>query len=125
MPGLLGRLSAARQPGEAALCPELAFGEIVDAYRHNDEVVAEHVDAAALALGWASARLCELLNPALLVLAGPLNLLGPRFADGIATALNEHLAPGEAPSLAASHLDSFAAAIGAAAVGLHYWRPER
>lgn len=74
--------------------------------------------------GWAVAQMVQLIDPELVVLAGPLTLLGDLYFDIVkATALEFESEYHPSLTIKGSELGEFAGAVGAAALALERWTP--
>ncbi|MFW6044301.1 MAG: ROK family transcriptional regulator [Planctomycetota bacterium] len=106
---------------------EMMFGDVLNALRERDGLATQHRDAAGVALGWAAARLNELLDPELFVLSGSIIALGGGFVEVVRDTLASQVGPDRTavPHFAITELGEHAGAIGAAAVALHHWKPDR
>lgn len=131
IPGFIGQVeqSAKATPDSSlsTVSGELMFGDYLKALRECDALATQHRDAAGIAMGWAAARLSELLDPDLFVLSGSIIALGQGFVGVIRETLASQLGPdrGGVPPVAMTELGGHAGAMGAAAVALHHWKPDR
>lgn len=100
---------------------------IRDAYHGGDPLTRRVVTAAAGSLGWAVAHLCFCLAPERIILAGPLAELGHDFVEPIREAAAQCFAGSgmRPPEIALSTLGPLSGALGAAALCLDQWKPER
>jgi len=128
---VVAALERARQSKEKSLLSAheqpLAFADIVRASAQRDRLTVEVVEVAADALGWAVAQLALALNPAQVILAGPLTLLGETLLDPLRQRAEEILrtAGGSVPAIVNSTMGEYSGAVGAAALAVDAWQPTR
>lgn len=131
IPGLLERVEESLERCTDSVLNEtggaVLFGDLLRARRTGDELAVAHTDSAAIGLGWAAARLAELVDPELFVVSGPVLSLGEDFVQTLSRTLTVQFGPDgrQPPPVVASELGEYAGAMGAAAVALHHWTPER
>lgn len=128
---ILAALERARQAGEKTVLPApgqpLVIADVIRAAQLRDKVTVQILELVAEVLGWAVAQLSLALNPSLVILAGPLTLLG----DILLLPLRDHasqlleMASAETPTIANSTMGEFSGALGAAALAVHEWKPAR
>jgi predicted NBD/HSP70 family sugar kinase len=85
------------------------------------------IQAAADMLGRAVGEITFALNPARVILAGPLTLLGETLLQPLRARVEQILGTYEAdmPVIVNSTMGEFNGALGAAALAVHQWRPTR
>lgn len=103
----------------------LSLQDIAHAVQLRDALCIDVVTEAAVVLGHAVGQLVLIMDPAKIILAGPLSALGETFLkpfrDGVAQRLK---ASGSAvPEIENSTMGEYCGALGAAALALHEWRP--
>lgn len=103
----------------------LSVTDIVNACQQRDALTVRATGEAAGALGWAIAQLSLVLDPAKVVLAGPLTALGEMFLQPLRARTDRVLKPSGAPvpEIVNSTMGEFSGALGAAALALHEWKP--
>lgn len=112
-------LSAHEQP--------LVFADVVRAASQQDRLTLQVIEAAADMLGWAVSELALALNPSLVILAGPLTLLGDTLLHPLRRRAEEILqaSGGDVPEIVGSLMGEHGGALGAAALAVHEWKPAR
>jgi predicted NBD/HSP70 family sugar kinase len=101
--------------------------EVLRAARRSDPLVTKVLNQTAAYLGRTICQINLLLNPELIIIAGPLAELEDAFLKPIRD-LVEQLTPklhGRVPRIEASQIGEFGGAMGAAALALHHWTPTR
>lgn len=125
---VLGRLADAVRSGrETSLVlkrQRITLDDALEAARAGDELTREVLEQSARAVGRAIAQFSQLLNPAKVIVAGPLAELGDVFLQPMRQVVADltaapHNTP---PAVVASQLGAYAGAIGAAALAVHRWR---
>ena len=111
-----------RHPGEPLL-----FADVVRAAQLRDKLTGQVIEVAADMLGWAVAKLSLALNPSMVILTGPLTLLGDSLLKPLRERAEELLKLGGdgAPAIVNSTMGEFSGALGAAALAVHEWKPVR
>jgi glucokinase len=128
---ILAALERARQAGEKTVLPSagepLVFADVVHAAQLRDKLTVQTLEVAAEALGWAVSQLALALNPSLVILAGPLTLLGDTLLQPLRKHAQELLksSGAETPTIVNSTMGEFSGALGAAALAVHEWKPAR
>jgi glucokinase len=99
--------------------------DLVSACQQRDALAVKVTDEAAGALGWAIGQLSLALDPAKVVLSGPLTALGEMFLAPVRARVDRILSPSGArsPEILNSSMGEFSGALGAAALALHQWSP--
>lgn len=104
-----------------------SIDELLLAARQKDDLVERILQRAAECLGRTICQINLLLNPELIIVAGPLAQLEDQFLSPIRKIV-ERLTPplhGRVPRIIASQIGDFAGALGAATLAVHDWRPPR
>ena len=128
---ILGALERARQAREKSILSRQAqapsFTDVVRAAQQRDTLTVQVIQAAADMLGRAVGQLIFALNPARVILAGPLTLLGETLLQPLRARVEQILGTYEAdmPVIVNSTMGEFNGALGAAALAVHQWRPTR
>ncbi len=99
---------------------ELTFDDIVQAVQAGDALARSLIEDAARVHGWAVGELVALFDPQKIIFAGPLAELGEAFLAPVRKA-----AAVDGVEITASTLGRYNGALGAAALALHQWRPQR
>lgn len=109
----------------AACKPPLSVMDVVNACQQRDNLAIKVTVEAAAALGWAIGQLTLALDPAKIVLAGPLTALGEMFLQPLRTRVTQVLGAATtlSPEIVNSTMGEFSGALGAAALALHEWKP--
>ena len=105
----------------------IAIEEVVRAVQQRDPLALLIVGEVAKCLGWAVSQLLLAVDPKKIVLAGPLTMLGENLLQPL-RAVVDSLAPAENPRTADivnSTMGEFIGALGAAALAVHEWKPQR
>lgn len=99
--------------------------EVVKACQQQDPLTVQVTGEAAAALGWAIGQLTLAVDPAKVVLAGPLTALGEMFLQPLRARIDRLLQPSgtRTPEVVNSTMGEFSGALGAAALALHEWKP--
>jgi len=126
---IIGALERARLAGRktvlSARTEPLTFGDVLEAARQRDPLTLQVIEVAAGALGWAVGELTLALNPSLVIMAGPLTLLGEimlrPLRDYAQDVLQESGA--DVPAIVNSTMGEYSGALGAAALAVHEWKP--
>jgi predicted NBD/HSP70 family sugar kinase len=106
---------------------ELPFRSLVHGFSHGDKLSVAALAGAAAAMGWCAARITDLAAPERIIISHPFNSLGEGFIKQVQDTLLAHasLRQKPFPQVTASALADYIGAMGAAAVALHHWRPQR
>ncbi len=109
-------------PGRKA---PLSVLDIVNACQQRDALTVRVTEEAAAALGWAVGQLSLVVDPAKVILAGPLTALGEMFLQPLRARVERmfELSGTRPPEIANSTMGEFSGALGAAALALHEWKP--
>lgn len=105
----------------------ISMEDIVRAVQQRDPLALLVINEAAKCLGWAISQLLLAVDPAKIMLAGPLTLLGDHLLQPL-RAVTESLTPAETRTTAEivnSTMGEFIGALGAAALAVHEWKPAR
>jgi predicted NBD/HSP70 family sugar kinase len=102
----------------------LEFDAWVDAVRKGDKHALLALREVSAIHGWAVAQMVQLIDPEMVVLAGPLTTLGEAYLDGVTKTAQEFESDYH-PNVAIriSELGEYGGAVGAAALALERWRP--
>jgi glucokinase len=105
----------------------IALADILSAVQQRDVLTTTVVGEAARCFGWAIAQLSLVTDPEKIILAGPLTALGDVFLRPLRTTAESVLTPAElrVPEIVNSTMGEFSGALGAAALAVHEWKPER
>jgi glucokinase len=127
---ILNQLAAAVANGrKSVLSGRPSRGLTVDdlsrAARDGDQLVLEKLQGAGEILGRTICQMSLLLNPEMVIVAGPLAELGDLFLDPMRQAAARHTPALHArtPRIVASQLGQYSGALGAAAQAVHQWEP--
>ena len=103
----------------------LSVTDIVNACQQRDALTVRVTGEAAGALGWAIGQLSLMVDPAKIVLAGPLTALGEMFLQPLRARVDRVLRSSgtRSPEIVNSTMGEFSGALGAAALALHEWKP--
>jgi glucokinase len=99
----------------------------VNAARVGDQVVKGVLENVAQSLAWVICHANALFSPEKVILAGPLTELGDLFLLPLKKSVEQFCAEfgHRIPLIEDSELGSFNGALGAAALALHEWKPNR
>lgn len=128
---ILSALERARQAKEKSLlsaqAEPLAFADVVRAARQRDRLATRVIEVAAEMLGWAVGELTLALNPARVILTGPLTLLGDTLLHPLQAQVRQRLQTCgvEVPAIVNSTMGEYSGALGAAALAVQEWKPAR
>jgi N-acetylglucosamine repressor len=128
---ILSALERARQAKEpsllSAIGTPLTIADVVNAARQRDRLTLQVIEFAAEILGWAVGELTLVLNPSHVILAGPLTLLGEIMLQPLRQSAEKILAGsgGDVPQIVNSTMGEYSGALGAAALAVHEWKPQR
>ena len=124
-------LSRAIADGEKTLLkgvPQpIAVEDLVRAVQQRDPLALAVIGEVAKCLGWAVSQLLLAVDPRKIVLAGPLTLLGENLLQPL-RAVVDSLTPAEnkrTAEIVNSTMGEFIGALGAAALAVHEWKPQR
>lgn len=120
------RLSRAKTVLSSVPAP-LKFADIVRAAQLRDALTTQILDVAAETLGQAVSQLALALNSSKVILAGPLTLLGDTLLNPLRARAEEllHASGADLPAIVNSTMGEYSGALGAAALGVHEWKPAR
>lgn len=106
---------------------QVTLEEMLRAARDADPLVLRVLGYAAEAIARVLGPLSLLLNPQKVIIAGPLAELSDAFVEPLAKRVQELATPLQAkpPEIVASAFGEFGGALGAAALAVHHWKPER
>jgi glucokinase len=128
---IVGALERARKAKQRTILSSearlLAFADVVRAAQQRDPLTVQVIDAAADVLGRAVGQLIFALNPARVIFAGPLTLLGDTLLNPLRGRVEKIMGAYEAdiPTIVNSTMGEFNGALGAAALAVHQWKPAR
>jgi N-acetylglucosamine repressor len=128
---ILAALDRARQAKEDTVLPThngpLSFSDVVRAASQRDRLTLQVIEVAAETLGWAVGQLALALNPARVILAGPLTQLGEIMLHPLRKRVEGILRPcgTRVPEIVNSTMGEYSGALGAAALAVHEWKPAR
>jgi glucokinase len=101
--------------------------DILRAVQQRDPLASAVVNVVAHSLGWAISQLLFANDPAKIIIAGPLTMLGDHLLQPLRTIVDS-LTPAETRRTAEivhSTMGEFIGALGAAALAVHEWKPKR
>lgn len=128
---ILAALERARKAKEKSVLSAhsgpLKFADVVRAAQQRDSLTVQILAVAARMLGHAVSHLVLALNSSKVIIAGPLTLLGDTMLHPLRLQAQDLLlATGaELPEIVNSTMGEFSGALGAAALGVHEWKPAR
>ncbi len=98
---------------------------LIQAAQQRDALTLRVLGEATAALGAAIGQLALVLDPAKVIVAGPLTGLGEAFLEPLRLAAERELRASAqpAPEIVHSSMGDFSGALGAAALALHEWKP--
>lgn len=99
---------------------ELTFDDVAEAVQAGDALARSLIADAARIHGWVAGELSTLFDPQKIIFAGPLAELGEAFLTPVRAAVAE-----SDVEVTTSTLGRYNGALGAAALALHQWRPQR
>lgn len=117
--------AAAARYAELKGSGEANLETFLSAVEQNDEAALLALREIAAVHGWVISQMTQLIDPEIVVLAGPLTRLGSTYLEpvqNIALQFESDYHPGI--PIRISELGEFAGAVGAAALALEKWRPE-
>ncbi|PQO26348.1 hypothetical protein C5Y96_20115 [Blastopirellula marina] len=128
---ILDRL--ARQITSGAKCAvplkrnRVALEDMVTAAENEEALVLDVLQLAASVVGRVIAQISLLLNPEMVIVAGPLARLTAAFLEPIRQVVYplSNTKHARAPRIVASEFDMHGGALGAAALAVHQWKPLR
>ena len=99
--------------------------DVTEAVEQRDSLTRNVIGAAATVLGHCIGQLIFVVDPAKVVLAGPVALWGEAFLHPLRKAVSETVEPAglKTPEIVHSTMGEYSGAWGAAALALHEWRP--
>lgn len=103
----------------------LEIEEFLDAVNQNDPIAVRVMIEVASIHGWVISQMVQLIDPEMVVLAGPLTSLGDRYVDtvrNVAVKFESDYHP--SVPIRISSLGEHAGSVGAAALALEKWRPK-
>lgn len=105
----------------------LKFSDVVRAAQQRDALTTQVLGVAAETLARAVSQLVLTLNPTKVIFAGPLTLLGDTLLHPLRKRAEELLQASGAdlPAIVNSTMGEYSGALGAAALGVHEWKPAR
>lgn len=129
----LSALAAAAQRGRergaatslAAVEGDLTMDDVLAAARDGDAFASALVAAVGRVHGWVAHQLDQLFDPEKIIFAGPLADLGDLFLTTVRATARQLGDAGHEPAIASSTLGQYNGAVGAAALALHQWKPQR
>ncbi len=103
----------------------LETDEFIEAVKNGDEIATRVMCEVASIHGWIISQIVQLIDPELVVLAGPLTSLGDQYLDTVRTvAVKFESDYHPSVPIRISSMGEFAGSVGAAALALEKWRPE-
>jgi predicted NBD/HSP70 family sugar kinase len=124
----LERSRAAREKSVlSTISGPLKFADIVRAAQQRDALTSQVLRVAAELLGQTTSQLALALNPSKVIMAGPLTLLGDTLLHPVRARAEEllHATGANLPAIINSTMGEYSGALGAAALGVHEWKPAR
>ncbi len=103
----------------------LEIEEFIDAVNQNDAIAVRVMIEVASIHGWIISQMVQLIDPEIVVLAGPLTSLGDKYVDtvrSVAVKFESDYHP--SVPIRISSLGEHAGSVGAAALALEKWRPK-
>ena len=99
--------------------------DVTQAVQQRDSLTRKIIGAAASVLGHSIGQVIFVVDPAKVVLAGPVALWGEAFLHPLRKAVCETVEPAglKAPEIVNSAMGEYSGALGAAALALHNWKP--
>jgi glucokinase len=128
---IIGALERARRAKEKTILSvksgPISFPDVVRAAQQRDPLTVQIIEVAADMLGRAVSQLIFALNPAQVILAGPLTLLGGTLLYPLRerVALLLGASDSDMPAIVNSTMGEYNGALGAAALAVHEWKPAR
>lgn len=105
---------------------KVTLDDMLKAAAENDPLVLRILHRTGRVLGGAVSQMSQLLNPELVVVAGPLAQLEAQFLDPMRESLESSSSlHSKLPQIVASQLGEYGGAYGAAAMAVHQWKPTR
>lgn len=104
---------------------EVTIDDVLAAARQEDPLAVSLIRAVARVHGWAAYQLDQLFDPERIIFAGPLADLGELFLAPVRQTMVELGGDGHLPAISSSTLGQYNGALGAAALALHQWKPQR
>lgn len=105
----------------------IVLEDMLHAAEENDPLVLKVLTQAATAVGQVIAQISLLLNPQLMIVAGPLAKLSETFLEPLRNVVSplSSTKHAKAPQIVASQFGMYGGALGAAALAVHQWKPDR
>lgn len=103
----------------------VAVGDFIRAVVRGDAFATRLLGGVARLYGWVVHQLSELFDTERIILAGPLTAFGERLLEPIRETARALSPRGAHPEIACSTLGEYNGALGAAALALHQWTPDR
>jgi len=128
---ILAALERARTAKEksvlSALSGPLSFSDVVRAAQQRDALTSQVLGVSAEMLGRTVSQIALALNPSKVIMAGPLTLLGDTLLHPLRARAEEllHASGADLPAIVNSTMGEYSGALGAAALGVHEWKPAR
>jgi len=128
---IIGALERARRAKEKTILTvksgPITFPDVVRAAQQRDPLTVQIIEVSADMLGRAVSQLIFALNPAQVILAGPLTLLGGTLLYPLRerVALLLGASDSDMPAIVNSTMGEYNGALGAAALAVHEWKPAR
>jgi predicted NBD/HSP70 family sugar kinase len=113
-----------RRDGELRGKAPLEFDAWVEAVKKEDKQALIALREVSAIHGWVVSQMVQLIDPEMVVLAGPLTTLGDAYLEGVRNfALQFESDYHPSVAIQISELGEYAGAVGAAALALERWRP--
>ncbi len=105
----------------------ISLQDLREAVQQRDPLTEAVIKEVAQSLGWAIGQLVHIFDPKTIVLAGPLTMLGDNLLLPLREVINQFIGQeGRNPvEINNSTMGEYSAALGAAALALHEWKPFR
>jgi predicted NBD/HSP70 family sugar kinase len=105
----------------------LKFADIVRAAQQRDALTTQVLAVAAETLAQSVSQLVLTFNPSKVIFAGPLTLLGDTLLQPLRQRAEDllHASGADLPAIVNSTMGEYSGALGAAALGVHEWKPAR
>jgi predicted NBD/HSP70 family sugar kinase len=126
VPALLASIQQSLGKSRSLQGEDFTIQKVRDAADKGDRCVIETLADIGETLGWVVCQIDSLVNPARIIFAGPLTLLGRHLIEPINAAVRKFGSEHHQyhPSVVFSDLGEYNGALGAAALALHEWRPK-
>lgn len=122
---LLAKVQPRMNPPSPRQSEELSLADLLQAARAGDSNTMALVRAVARVHGWAVCQLNALFNPQTIIFSGPLTELGELYLSPIRESARQWGGADVDALITASPLGQYNGAVGAAALALHQWKPNR